>query len=68
MTTCECSDPGCPVHKGESKCDNKARYCLLRVDIEDETGTLMCMSCGEDAEDSGLFRSDVGAWIKATKK
>lgn len=68
MAKCECSDPGCPIHKNKSKCDNNARYCMMHVDMDDETGTLMCMSCGEDASDCGLFRHSIKGWIAATKK
>lgn len=66
MPNCECIDPGCPVCKG--KCERKAKMCLLRVDMEDETGTLFCNGCGEDAFGSGLFTISVGAWIRATRK
>ncbi len=66
MVKCECADPGCPVCFG--KCDKKAVMCLLRVDMEDITGTLFCQGCGEDAMESGLFRPSVKAWIAATRK
>lgn len=68
MAICECSDPGCPVHKGESNCSKKAKYCLIRIDMDDQTGTLMCGDCADDALESGLFRTDIGAWIRATSK
>lgn len=55
---CECSDPGCPVHKGQSKCSFVGRTTtLFRIDMEDRTGTRMCPACTSDAMDSGLFRS-----------
>jgi hypothetical protein len=55
---CECTDPGCPVHKG-SYCANKSRtITVYRVDMEDKTGTRMCRECANDALDSGVFRSE----------
>jgi hypothetical protein len=53
---CKCSDPGCPVHKGESQCDNRAIAILYRIDMEDQSGTLMCETCAGDALESGVFR------------
>lgn len=53
---CECTDPGCPVHKGKSDCRNYARTIVYRVDMNDETGTAMCNRCADDAMDSGVFR------------
>lgn len=56
---CECADPGCPVHKGVSKCSHVGRCkTLYRVDMEDQTGTKMCSACAEDAFDSGLFTEE----------
>ena len=52
---CECSDPGCPVHKGISSCSRLAITVLYRVDMEDRTGTAMCEGCASDAFESGLF-------------
>lgn len=66
MAKCECSDPGCPVCKGE--CKNTATQCLVRVDMEDQTGTLMCDGCADDAFESGLFRGSVSLFIQATRK
>lgn len=63
---CECSDPGCPACKG--KCTHNAKSCLVRVDMEDETGTLFCDKCAADAMDSGLFSESVKGWITATRK
>lgn len=55
---CECCDPGCPVHKGKSQCKNKQRCTTFyRIDMEDLTGTKMCPGCGDDAMNSGLFRT-----------
>lgn len=55
---CECSDPGCPVHKGRD-CDHVERgRVLYRVDMEDRTGTYFCPACQEDAYDSGLFTDE----------
>lgn len=53
---CECSDPWCPVHDGVSRCINRRKNLLFRVDMEDHTGTWMCSGCADDAFDSGLFR------------
>jgi hypothetical protein len=51
--TCECSDPKCPTCKG--KCTGSATHCLVRIDTEDKTGTLMCEGCASDALASGLY-------------
>lgn len=55
---CECSDPGCPVHKDASACVRRAVSTLYRVDMIDETGTKFCEECGSDAMDSGLFSEE----------
>lgn len=52
---CECSDPGCPVHNGQSKCNHVATDLLFRVDMEDNTGVYFCDECAADALDSGVF-------------
>ena len=52
-TLCQCSDPGCPECKGH--CDHRAKSVLLRIDMEDRTGTPMCAKCADDALESGLF-------------
>ena len=52
---CECKDPGCPIHKGISKCEAHGEYTLHRVDQTDETGTKFCDACGCDAASSGVF-------------
>jgi hypothetical protein len=53
---CECSDPGCPEHKGQSKCAFIGRtQTVYRIDMEDRTGTRMCSKCADDAYESGLF-------------
>lgn len=61
---CECSDPGCPVHPGKDSCPvlhTLTTFTVLhRSDMEDETGTLFCDACAEDAYDSGLFYSRKG--------
>ena len=53
---CECSDPGCPKHKGESAClfDGRTQT-VYRIDMEDRTGTRMCPDCAADCFESGLF-------------
>ncbi len=56
LGSCGCADPGCPVHKGSSACPFRGRTFLYRVDMEDHTGTPMCLQCATDAMDSGLFR------------
>jgi hypothetical protein len=53
---CECSDPGCPVHKGSECCSNNATSEAFRIDMDDYSGTLMCDKCAEDALLSGVFR------------
>ncbi len=55
---CECGDPGCPVHKGEQVCNLNATTQLFRIDMEDQTGTLMCDRCADDASESGLFTDE----------
>jgi hypothetical protein len=52
---CECSDPGCPGHKGSRHCGKAALTTVYRSDMDDETGTDMCHVCAEDALDSGVF-------------
>ena len=52
---CECSDNGCPEHKGISKCENAARVLVIRSDMVDVTGTAMCRGCANDAMESGVF-------------
>lgn len=61
-TNCQCTDPGCPVHKGKSECSHKAVSVLRRVDMEDKTGTPMCRACADDALESGLFSDE--PWLK----
>lgn len=53
--TCECADSGCKVHQGHNTCNNPANTILYRVDMTDESGTLMCSDCADDATISGLF-------------
>lgn len=54
---CECSDTGCPVHKGQD-CNRKGDNTLYRIDMTDLTGTRFCYECGQDAFESGLFTDD----------
>ena len=58
LGSCQCSDPGCPVHKGSENCENIATHVMYRIDMADETGTPMCDDCANDAFESGLFESD----------
>jgi len=60
---CECTDPGCPACAG--KCTRWATMVLVRIDMEDETGTAMCDKCAYDAFESGLFRESISQKIKA---
>ena len=53
--TCECSDPGCQAHKGKSACRRTGFDILYRIDMDDETGTVMCEACADDAFSSGMF-------------
>jgi len=55
--TCKCTDPLCPVDHGK-ECKAAVETALYRVDMEDETGTLMCRPCADDALDSGVFREE----------
>lgn len=52
---CQCADPGCPVHEGESICIRHAKQRLFRVDTFLDEGTLFCEQCADDAMESGLF-------------
>jgi len=55
---CECSDAGCPAHKGKSECPSIGRtQTVYRIDMEDRTGSRMCPKCASDAMESGLFDS-----------
>jgi hypothetical protein len=63
---CQCADPGCTEHKDKhGTCDKPGSTVLVRVDMEDRTGTIMCRGCAYDALDSMVFREDKGLWIKA---
>lgn len=64
-TSCECSDPGCPECKG--KCTRAAVVAVLRVDMDDRTGTPVCRQCADDCLDSGLFRESVTAFLRYHK-
>ena len=51
---CQCFDPGCKMgHDGQ--CKERGSVTLYRVDMDDNSGTLFCDGCGEDASASGLF-------------
>jgi len=52
---CMCSDPDCPIHRGMRQCMHEATCTAYRVDMSDESGTLMCDECANDAMKSGLF-------------
>ena len=54
-STCECSDPGCPVGHGSRECGRRSSGKVYRVDMQDYTGTAMCPECMADAYDSGVF-------------
>lgn len=51
---CKCSDPGC--HFCHGNCPRAAVTNVVRIDMEDETGTQVCRACAEDCFESGLFR------------
>lgn len=53
---CECTDSGCPVHEGKEDCGRRGNGTVYRVDMEDNTGTVMCAACADDAMQSGVFR------------
>ena len=61
---CQCADPGCPVCHGH--CQRSATTNLVRVDMEDITGTEMCAKCADDALESGLFRTRTRNHIQNT--
>ena len=52
---CQCSNPECPVHSGINKCANEATTCLYHMDMQEESGTMMCEGCASHAFDEGLF-------------
>ena len=51
----ECTDPGCPVHPGQSACAAVGTEYLRRIDMDDRTGVRFCEECRVDAWESGLF-------------
>lgn len=53
---CKCSDPNCPKCKG--KCANKAVTVVIRIDMDDRTGTPVCRACADDCLDAGIFRDE----------
>jgi hypothetical protein len=55
---CECSDPGCPIHEGQTQCVYRATENLFRVDMDDRTGTVFCAQCASDAYEAGVFTAD----------
>lgn len=57
MSKCQCVDNLCPIH-GLALCHNEGVITLYRVDMIDNTGTLFCEECGEDAMMCGLFDVD----------
>ena len=63
---CECADPACPVCGGQ--CPNRATVNLRRVDMDDQSGTMFCPGCSEDAMNSGLFTPSVAAYIAGTRR
>jgi hypothetical protein len=50
---CACTDPGCPYCAGE--CTQPAKTVVVRIDMEDRTGTPMCLACADDALACGVF-------------
>mgnify|MGYP001557959701 FL=1 len=56
---CECGDPGCPMHKGKSKCKEQATRKVRRIDMGDSDYIPMCDGCADDALDSGVFSEHV---------
>lgn len=50
---CECADPACPACHG--RCRNAGRVLLYRIDMADETGTLFCEPCADDAASTALY-------------
>jgi hypothetical protein len=52
---CECADPGCPVHKGREKCENRGTTKVSRIDMGEPATFKMCEGCAADALDSGVF-------------
>lgn len=62
-TPCECADRQCPAgHAERPECGASTRggLTVFRVDMEDRTGTRMCVQCADDAMASGLFRGGHG--------
>jgi hypothetical protein len=55
QTYCECSDYQCPVHEHFAHCFQDGSRVLYRIDMIDNTGTLFCPDCADDAILCGLF-------------
>jgi hypothetical protein len=53
---CQCADPGCPAHKGKSRCEKKGtRRKLWRIDYAGFDSFKFCPACFDDAMESGFF-------------
>lgn len=57
---CECADHACPHHPGRDCSNVGVCSTLYRRDMADDTGTVFCASCSEDAWDSGLYTDHSG--------
>ncbi len=55
MARCECGDRECPAHTNKYSCDNEGKVLVFRIDMNDQSGTLMCEECADDAIESGIF-------------
>ena len=55
LGTCECGDPGCPVHDGKSSCDKPATQKLRGPDDGRGVYQIYCDGCAEDACDAGCL-------------
>ena len=55
---CDCADPRCPVHPGQSDCGRLATHALARIDMGLHLNTepiFACEGCAEDMLSSGVF-------------
>jgi len=62
MVLCGCFDNGCKANHGRAcltridpLAGDGSGETLYRVDMQDDTGTLFCRACADDAMESGLF-------------
>lgn len=56
---CECSDPGCKAHEGNSDCSKRGLVKVARYDYETNGDHFrFCDECADDALESGVFTTE----------